>query len=246
MTKLSKSKLSVAAACVSVLIPVLAAQQPPAAANAQPKFYEELIRAPIVPPRSADEIQGDIKIAEQNKQEIDKATAGVQARIKEADGWLSANKTDMDGLKAKINVAKKEKREADKLTLEGQLKQLDLVNDYLKKTKDIRNSEMDLTKAQKDLVDAQQKVYRSELELTKKQAAIKSAGPTDPNLAKTVMDATQAGENTLKLMKSMAEKNEDVVGQMKKLADRRIDLAQARNKLLSEDRIRSAATEMKK
>jgi hypothetical protein len=244
--ELSKTKRGVAAACVLVLVPALAAQQPAGQGAPPKKFYEELIKTPIVPPRSADEIQGDVRTAEQNAQQIDKATSAVQARIKEADGWIAANKGEMDGLKAKISIAKKEKREADKLTLEGQLKQLDLVDEYLKKTKDIRNSEMDLTKAQKELVNAQKKVYQSELELTKKEGAIKSAGPASPNLTKTVLDATQAGESTLKLMKAMAEKNEDVVGQMKKLAERRIDLAQARNKLLSEDRIRSVATETKK
>ena len=47
-------------------------------------------------------------------------------------------------------------------------------------------------------------------------------------------------------MKAVAEKNEDVLGQTKKLADRRIDLAQARNKLLTEDRIKEFAADMKK
>jgi hypothetical protein len=66
------------------------------------------------------------------------------------------------------------------------------------------------------------------------------------SLSKTVLDAAQASEGTLKLMKTMADKNEDMLGQMKKLADRRIDLVQARNKLLTQDRINDYAAGMKK
>jgi hypothetical protein len=240
------SKLWLAAACVLAMAPVLAAQQSPGADAPAKKFYEDLVRTPIIPQRSAGNIQDDLKTAEKNTHEVDKAIADTQARIKESEVWLATNKSETDGLKAKLNVAKKEKREADKITLEGQLKQLDLVDEYLKKTREIRGAELDLAKSQKELVGAQIKVYQGELDLNKKTDAIKNAGPAAANLSKTVLDAAQAGENTLKLMKTMTDKNEDVVGQMKRLADRRIDLVQARNKLLSEDRIRSIAAGMKK
>lgn len=241
---MTKSKSMLAVACVLAMAPVLPAQPAPAAADPNKKFYEDLIKTPIVPQRSADLIQGDLKTAQNNLQELDKAIADAQNGIKESEGWLAANKKEVDGLKAKLDAAKKEKREADKITLEGQLKQMDLVDQYLKKTKDIRGAELDVAKSQKELVGAQTKAYQSELDLSKKTAAIKSAGPD--GLSKSVIDAAQAGENTLKLMKTMAEKNEDVLSQMKKLADRRIDLVQARNKLLTEDRIKSVAAEMKK
>ncbi len=243
---ITKSKSRLAVVCVLAMAPVLAAQQAPGAAADVPakKFYEDLIKTPIIPQRSADEIQNDLKTAETNTKEADKASADAQARIKESEGWLATNKADIDGLKAKLGAAKKEKRDADKITLEGQLKQLDLVDQYLKKTKDIRQSELDLAKSQKELIGAQTKAYQAELELNKRIEAIKGAGPD--GLSKSVLDAAQAAEGTLKLMKATAEKNGDVIDQTKKLADRRIDLVQARNKLLSEDRIKSIAEAMKK
>jgi chromosome segregation ATPase len=248
--KLTKTKSFLAVACALAMAPVLSAQQPAGApagaapAPAEKKFYEDLIKTPIVPQRSAAEIQNDLKTAQDNMKEADKAISGAQARIKEADGWIATNKKDMDAQKAKRDAANKEKREADKITLEGQLKQMDLVDQYLKKTKDIRSTELDFAKSQKELVGAQIKAYQSEAELNKKAEAIKSAGPD--SLSKTVTDAAQASEATLKLMKTMAEKNEDMLGQMKKLADRRIDLVQARNKLLTQDRINDYAAGLKK
>lgn len=47
-------------------------------------------------------------------------------------------------------------------------------------------------------------------------------------------------------MKTMGDRNNDVASRMKQLADRRIDLAEARSKLLSEDRIHTAAARMNK
>jgi len=75
---------------------------------------------------------------------------------------------------------------------------------------------------------------------------MKKGQPDAPDFAKTVLEAAQAGEATLQLMKTMADKNTDVAGKMKRLADRRVGLVQARNKLLSEDRIRRAASAIAK
>ena len=219
----------------------LNAAQQPQGEEARPKeFYEELIRTPIVPPRNSEDIQEDRSAAEKDMQQIDKAIPDAQARIKEADGWMAKLKVEMDGVKTKINAAKKDKRDADKVTLEAQQKQLQLVEDYLKKMKAIREAELDLAKAQKDLVTSELKTYQAESDLQKKAAAMKATDPKAPGAAKAVLDAAQAGENTLKVMKDMASKNEDVAGRAKRLADRRLELVQARNKLLSEDRIQGA------
>ena len=182
--------------------------------------------------------------AEKRSQQLDKAIDQAQARVKESEGWITTQKTEQDALKTKINAAKKEKREPDKLALEAQQKQLDLVEDYLKKWKAIREAELDVAKAQKDLVDSEMKVYRSEADLKKKVDDMRSAGPENPNLGKIVLEGTKAGEDTLKQMETMASKNEDVAGRMKRLSQRRLELAQARNKLLSEDRIRGVAAGM--
>ena len=234
------------AACLLGLATVLTAQQPPGADVRGKKFYEELIATPIVPLRAPKDIQEDLKATDNGMVQADKAIAGAQARIKESEGWLAALKGEMDGLKGKANIAKKEKREADKLTLEAQLKQLELVEEYLKKTKSIRDAELDFGRARKEQAGAERKVYEAESGLNSKVAAIKSAGPQAANLSKLVVEGAEAGEKVLKLIKEMADKNEDAAGRMKQLAERRIELAQARNKLLSEDRIRGVAAGMKK
>lgn len=243
--KLARTTLWCAMAALAGAVPTLIAQQAGEDAQAR-KFYEDLIRAPIIPTRSAGDIRADLSAAEQDMQHADKAIPEAQTRVQEAERWLTTQKGESDALKAKISAAKKEKREADKISLEGQRKQLELVEEYLKRTKAIRETELDLAKAQKELAAAEMKVYQAEDDLNKKKEAIQNARPSEPNLAKIVLEGAQAGENALKLMKTMADRNNDVASRMKQLADRRIDLAEARNKLLSEDRIRAAAASMKK
>jgi len=204
------------------------------------KFYEELIRQPIVPQRETETIQAELNTAKNQLEEADKAIADTNTRVQEADGWISTQKKEINALKPKIDDAKKEKRETDKLALEAQKKQLELVADYLKKTKDVRNSELDLAKSRKDLLTARIKVYEAELNLRQKGDALRGASPSDPNISALALEATQAAENALSLMKTMAEKSANVSDRMTKVAERRVALIQARNKLVTEDRIRKA------
>ena len=70
MKKLTKTKSFLAVACALAMAPVVSAQQPAGApagaapAPAEKKFYEDLIKTPIVPQRSAAEIQNDLKTAQ--------------------------------------------------------------------------------------------------------------------------------------------------------------------------------------
>ena len=204
------------------------------------KFYEELIRAPIVPQRDTGVIQSDLVSTQKQIQQAEKAITDAQAKVKEADSWIATQKKEIDNLKSKINTAKKEKRESDRLMLEAQKKQLELVADYLQKSKDLRSGELDLAKSQKDLLNSEAKVYGAELELRSKADALKNASLSDPNLINLALEATKASESTLMLMKTMAEKNAAVSGRMTKIADRRVELVQTRNKLITEDRVRNA------
>ena len=218
----------------------------PSAATAQEssedsnRFYEALIRAPILPQRDAEAIQSDLENKQRQITQSEKAITDAEAQVNEAKGWISTQKKEIDALKAKIKTAKKEKRDADKVIMEGQKKQLELVADYLKKTKEVRDSELDLAKSQKDLMNAEAEVYEAELDLRKKADSLMSSTPSDPNLPGLALEATQAAENTLMLIRAMADKDESVAGRIKKIAERRVDLVKARNRLLTEDRIRKA------
>jgi len=207
------------------------------------KFYEELITTPVVPQRDREDIRGDLEAAERQLQQINKTISDYQARKKEAAGWVTTQRAEIEDLSKQVKAAKKEKREADRLTLDAQRKQLELVRDYLRQMSRIRDVELSVAQAQKDVVNSEIKVYQAELDLKNRVDAIGKGQASDPDFVKITIEAARAGETTLRLMKELADKNANVAGRMKQLADGRVNLVQARNKLLSEERIRNAAAQ---
>jgi len=208
------------------------------------KLYDDLIITPIVPQRDKAQIRADMDAAEKDLKRTEQAIGEAQKRGKEAEGWMAAQKSHIDALKKQIKAAKKEKREADLVNIEAQKKQLDLVQGYLKQTREVRSVELALAKSQKELANARKKVYQSEFAGNKMVEAIRSGEPSDPGFSKSVVDAAQAGEKTLNLMQEMAKKSATTADKMNQLAKRRVTLVETRNKLLSEDRIRKAADKL--
>jgi hypothetical protein len=75
--------------------------------------------------------------------------------------------------------------------------------------------------------------------------AVKSVSLSDPGFSKTVLDAAQTGRQTLQLMQAMAKSHANESDKMNQLAKRRVSLIDARNKLLTEDRMRQAAERLR-
>jgi chromosome segregation ATPase len=216
------------------------AAQPGAAAAGQQagKFYEELIKAPLVPHRSEQEIGDDRKRAEQDAAQADKAVAGAEARVKETDTWLKMHAGEIEKLKKEVGVAKKEKRDSDKLLLEAQVKQLELVKDYLEQMREVRRQEVEVARGRKDVASSTRKVYDAEQDLVSKAEQWKRTPAADPNFVKGALAAADASAKTLEQMREVASQNANVANRAQVLAEKRAELGRARNKLLSEDRIR--------
>lgn len=225
------------------LVFCLAAACLTAAAQEVP-FYEELLQARIIPARSEDAIRNEMRDVQKAQEQSGQPIAAAQKRVQEADGWLAKLKTQSDDVKNKLNLAKKEKRESDKVTLEAQQKQLNLVDDYLKKMKSVREAELDVATTHKGVLDAQVKALQGEMDLAKKTEAVKAAGAKAPNIATLATAAMKSADTALQAMKASSDKSQDYAGKMKQLNDKRLDLAQSRSKLATEDRIRAAVAKM--
>lgn len=232
MKRTVNSTLRAAAVVVALLVPAAFAQDTP--------FYEELIRKPIIPDRNAGEIEADLDAARAKAQQSDQPISDAQARVKEADGWLSQIKSEIDRVNGDIDSAKREKRNADKMASDAQKKQLELVQDYLKKVKSSRETQLDVAKTQKDAHNAQVKALEAEAAAKKKLDAFRALGPDDPNLTNVFLAAMKSGENALQRWRDWAQKNADVADLTRRVADRWLDAESARGKLFSEARIKGS------
>ena len=204
------------------------------------KFYEELIRSPIVPGRSADEIKADLQRAEEDKKRAGKVISDAQARDKQSSGWVKQHKAEIKTAKDKIKAAKKEKRESDFIGLQAERKQLELVEDYLKTVAAVRKTEVNQGRAMKNIAEAGQQAFSAELELQGKVETWAKSSADSPGYVEAGFQVTQTAEKTLNLMEKMAAAQAELANREKRLAAARVKLVVARNKLLTEDRIRSA------
>ena len=102
--------------------PAATATQPAAEKSFQEKIFQEVVKAPLIMPRSQDDIKADMESAKQEGAAADKKTAAVQEGLNKASQLLQQQKGEMDSLKKKTDLAKKEKRETDKITLEAEKK----------------------------------------------------------------------------------------------------------------------------
>jgi len=203
-------------------------------------FYEELIRSPIVPDRSTDEIKADLQRAEEDKKRADRAINDAQARQKQASEWVKQHKVEIKASKDKVKAAKKDKRESDVVQLQADRKQLELVEDYLKTFTGLRKTEVNQGKAMKSVADAERQAFSAELDLQNKFGTWMKSPADSPGYVEAALQAVDAAEKTLRLMEKMAAARADLADRGKRLASTRVKLVVARNKLVTEDRIRSA------
>jgi hypothetical protein len=211
--------------------PAATATQPAAEKSFQEKIFQEVVKAPLIMPRSQDDIKADMESAKQEGAAADKKTAAVQEGLNKASQLLQQQKGEMDSLKKKTDLAKKEKRETDKITLEAEKKKADLFQDFLEKYKSLAEAGIDEAKSEKDLAQAQVAAYQAELELAQKREARDKAG--DAEFAAASLAASNTQEKALRAFKTVADKNKGVADKLTNIENKRMELFQIRAKLVT-------------
>ena len=211
--------------------PATTATPPAAEKSFQEKLFQEVIKAPLIPPRSQDDIKADMESDKQDGVAADKKTAAAQEGLNKASQLLQQQKGEMDAMKKKIDLAKKEKRETDKITLEAEKKKADLAQDFLEKYKSLAEAGVDEAKAEKDLAQAQVAAHQAELELSQKREARDKAG--DAEFGAASLTSSNAQEKALRAFKAVADKNKGVADKRSNIENKRMELFQIRAKLVT-------------
>lgn len=200
------------------------------AQTAEDKSFQEIINAPLIAPRSQDDIQADIKSSQQDVAAADKRITTALDGLNKANQMLQLQKGEVDALKKKIDLVKKEKREADKISLEAEKKKADLIEDFLEKYRTVAEAGVDEAKSEKDLSQAQIGAFTAELELSQKREDRDKAGSAA--MASANLNVSTAQDKALRAFKTVADKNKGVADKLSNLANKRIDLFQIQAKLV--------------
>jgi chromosome segregation ATPase len=184
----------------------------------------------VIPVRTQEEIQADVQRADEALQKSKESAAAAQKRVAESDGWLRTQKAEIQSIDKKIDVAKKDKQETEKIQLEADKKSAQLVEAFLGKMKSVREAELDLAKTQSEMIQMQKAAWNAELEWSRKRDAAMKAG--EAQFRQAGQAALAAQKDAIRQLKNSADKEQDLAGKRKRVGDARLDLFDAREKLI--------------
>jgi hypothetical protein len=186
----------------------------------------------LVPPRDTASIKKQLRIATEAESLAQTRRQQAETMRLGARGRIEAKKVEIDRIKERINLARKENREADRLGLEAERRAAELEIRLMERREELRRAEIDLEIERAELAGLTQKALQLELQL-----AVRRAG----RLRKPVGGAGGAsldrviGElerQTLEAQQAQAASNINVADREIRVIDRRLELLDAQQKVL--------------
>jgi hypothetical protein len=186
----------------------------------------------LVPPRDSISIKKNVRaaaeantLAETRRQQAETMRLGARARIE-------SKKVEIVRIKDRINVAKKENRDADRAGLEAERKAAEREIDLLERREDLRQAETELETKKAEFAGLSKKALELELQLAIRRAGRqrKSVGGAGGASLDRVIGELE--KQTLEAQRAQAAVNIEVSDLEIKTIDRRLELLDAQQKVL--------------
>ena len=188
---------------------------PPAA------WYDTTLALPVlVEPRPRDQIHAEINSMSDLRVRGQQRLIDARMRELRRKAQVDIKKTEITSTKVRIDLAKKEKRNADVKELEAERKKLEAQQRFLERARDLHASEADLAQATVEYAQARMDECRAELRLYE-------AGDLRDPAMRASAGARAAQVRILDLSKARADKVSTLVSREKSLGDRRRDVLDA-------------------
>ncbi len=186
----------------------------------------------LVPPRDTNAIKKLLRAsieaggtAETRRQQAETMRLGARGRIE-------AKKVEIDRIKERINAARKDNREADRLGLDAERKAAELEIRLMERREELRRSEIDLEIKRAELSSFTQKALEVELQLATRRAGRlrkPGGGATGASLDRVIGELEK---QTLEAQRAQAASSIDVADREIVVIDRRLELLDAQQKVL--------------
>jgi hypothetical protein len=186
----------------------------------------------LVPPRDSSTIKRQIKstsealaLAENRRQQAETMRLGATARIE-------SKKVEVIRIKERINLAKRENREADRLGLEAERKAAEREIDLLKRREELRQAEIELETKRAELAGLTKSSLELELQLAVRRAGrlrTPVGGAGGASLDRVIGELEK---QTLEAQRAQAAASIDVADEEMRAIDRRLELLDAQQKVL--------------
>jgi hypothetical protein len=186
----------------------------------------------LVPPRDSAIIRKQIRTAIDAGASAEKARQHAETMRLGATGRIEFKKVEIVRIRERINQAKKENREADRVGLEAERKAAEREIDLLRRRADLREAEAVLETIRAELAGLTKQALELELQLAIRRAGRRKVSGGAAGLASMDRVIGELEKQTLEAQRAQAASSIEVSDQEIRVIDRRLDLLDAQQKLL--------------
>jgi hypothetical protein len=186
----------------------------------------------LVPPRDTLTIKKSIQASLEAETSADKRRDQAEIMRLGALSRIEAKKVEIGRLKERINVAKKENREADRLGMEAERKAAEREIDLLKRREELRQAEIDFEAKRAELSGLTAQALRLELQLAVRRAGrlrTPVGGAGGASLDRVIAELEK---QTLEAQHAQAASSLEVADHEMRVIDRRLELLDAQERVL--------------
>lgn len=186
----------------------------------------------LVPPRDSTAVKKQLRSvieaaasAETRREQAETMRLGATARIE-------SKKVEIIRIKERIDLAKRENRDADRLGLEAERKAAEREIELLRRREELRQAEIDLEIQRAELAGLTRKALELELQLAVRRAG-RGRGPVG-GAGGASLDRVigELEKQTLEAQRAQAESNIDVADREIRMIDRQLELLDAQQKVM--------------
>jgi hypothetical protein len=217
-----------------LVIALLAGSQTLAAQSkrrrAEPSRFDSFLM--LVPPRDSMLIKKQIRTASDSGAAAEKARQYAETMRLGATSGIEFKKVEITRIKERINLARKENREADRVGLEAERKAAEREIELLKRREELRDAETVLETKRAELAGLARQALELELQLARRRAERRKTPIGGAGGASMDRVIGELEKQTLDAQRAQAAARIDVSDQEIRVIDRRLDLLDAQQKVL--------------
>ena len=198
--------------------------------GAAPSGFDSFIM--LVPPRDSASIKKQIRATAAAVQDAEKARQQAETMRLGATSRIEFKKVEIVRIKDRINVAKKENREADRVGLEAERKAAEREIELLKRREELRQAETELESKRAEFASLTKRSLELELQLAVRRAGRLRTPKGGAGGASLDQVIGELEKQTLEAQREQAAASIEVSDQEIRVLDRRLELLDAQQKVL--------------
>jgi hypothetical protein len=187
----------------------------------------------LIPPRDSNTIKKEIRAAAAAARASEKARQQAETMRLGANSRIEFKKVEINRIKERISLARKENREADRVGLEAERKAAEREIELLKRREELREAETILETRRAELASLTKQALELELQLAVRRAGRRRAPVGGAGGAGLDRVIGELEKQTLEAQRIQSASSIEVSDHEIRVLDRRLEMLDAQQKVLS-------------